>query len=516
MSQEPKDSKESTKSSKSKSKENKEAEASVDEQAGAAPDDQFIGKFHSALRWGKAEDEVQALVTDASVSRRSAARAPDPKTGNQALHIAVQNGHRELTQLLIAWKADVTAQNFKGQTPLHMSVEYDFYFISKLLLEKGAKKEVENSDGCQAILGISGSKEGAEAWDAPINILKNAANKEEIELAYKALEGAVQHSETSIRLSADGSERERDGCGFCRKDPTSLDKASLARIGMLKAGGLGNSDQLRSGENDPPKSREGKGNAGRLGQGEICRASQQGLSELLSQSSCSAVPVPSWRCDKPGPVFQECAAICGQSPGPKTAQCGAIWGHLNRRLLAFMWLFDCDCDLQSHQHELKSAVHKLCRMVVPLPGTKQDLASLAGQRASSTGSEFCSILYLRRFGSQPAGKKEPRHCCSLVFGESAVMARTKLATVCVVLAFCTALRNLAFVGAPAPAPETPSQLRGTAIEAASATVPAILLTPAAASAADGEGVLGVGVLCALAAFSVVSSVISATVTSELD
>ena len=120
------------------------------------------------------------------------------------------------------------------------------------------------------------------------------------------------------------------------------------------------------------------------------------------------------------------------------------------------------------------------------------------------------------------------------------MARTKLATVCVLLAFCTALRNLAFVGAP-PAPETPSQLRGTAIEAASATVPAILLTPVAASAADGEGVpsvagasrlqalgdnlglhaphakvLGVGVLCALAAFSVVSSVISATVTSELD
>lgn len=89
-----------------------------------------------------------------------------------------------------------------------MSVEYDFYFISKLLLEKGAKSEVENSDGCQAILGISGSKEGAEAWDAPINILKNAANKEEVELAYKALGAA---------------------------DPTSLDKASLARIGMLKA-----------------------------------------------------------------------------------------------------------------------------------------------------------------------------------------------------------------------------------------------------------------------------------------
>ena len=63
-------------------------------------------------------------------------------------------------------------------------LRYDFYFISKLLLEKGAEREVwdwncglsiklqvfqkipikvENADGCKAILGISGSKEGAEA-----------------------------------------------------------------------------------------------------------------------------------------------------------------------------------------------------------------------------------------------------------------------------------------------------------------------------------------------------------------
>ena len=106
----------------------------------------------------------------------------------------------------------------------------------------------------------------------------------------------------------------------------------------------------------------------------------------------------------------------------------------------------------------------------------------------------------------------------LFLGFQLTMARTKLASICIVLAVCTALRNLAFL---APAPQT--QLRGSATEsfdvAASAAVP-ILLTPAAATAADGEGmpsvVLGVGVLCALAAFSVVSSVISATVTSELD
>ncbi|CAJ1406873.1 unnamed protein product [Effrenium voratum] len=99
------------------------------------------------------------------------------------------------------------------------------------------------------------------------------------------------------------------------------------------------------------------------------------------------------------------------------------------------------------------------------------------------------------------------------------MARSStLMTLCVAIVACMALRcSMAFLSAPAPQ----AQLRGTPLEiAASAAVPAALLTPTAAMAADGEGmpsvVLGVGILCMLAAFSAVSSVISATVTSELD
>eukprot|EP00440_Ansanella_granifera_P031724 gb/GFBE01034433.1/.p1 GENE.gb/GFBE01034433.1/~~gb/GFBE01034433.1/.p1 ORF type:complete len:109 (+),score=47.81 gb/GFBE01034433.1/:1-327(+) len=88
-----------------------------------------------------------------------------------------------------------------------MSVEYDFHFISKLLLESGADREALNGDGFKAILGISGTKEGAEAWDAPLNIMKNASSKEDFALAFEALEAV---------------------------DPTTLDKASLARVGMMK------------------------------------------------------------------------------------------------------------------------------------------------------------------------------------------------------------------------------------------------------------------------------------------
>ena len=97
------------------------------------------------------------------------------------------------------------------------------------------------------------------------------------------------------------------------------------------------------------------------------------------------------------------------------------------------------------------------------------------------------------------------------------MARSsKLITLCVALVAFVALRSVAFLGAPGPQ----AQLRGTPLEiAAGAAVPAVLMTPTAAMAADGgmpSGVLGVGILCMLAAFSAVSSVISATITSELD
>ena len=97
------------------------------------------------------------------------------------------------------------------------------------------------------------------------------------------------------------------------------------------------------------------------------------------------------------------------------------------------------------------------------------------------------------------------------------MARSsKLITLCVALVAFVALRSVAFLGAPGPQ----AQLRGTPLEiAAGAAVPAVLMTPTAAMAADGgmpSVVLGVGILCMLAAFSAVSSVISATITSELD
>jgi len=164
-------------------------------------------KIHSAIRWGKTEEEVKAVVTSCGFSTLQAVDCVDAKNGNRTLHIAAQNGHLDLTKMLVNCKADMNAQNFKGQSALHMSVEFDMYFQSKFLIDSGASKTLKNESGCEAIYGIEGEKKGADAWDSPLTILKSATNKEEFKAAFDALESC---------------------------DTSLFDKASLAMTGMRK------------------------------------------------------------------------------------------------------------------------------------------------------------------------------------------------------------------------------------------------------------------------------------------
>merc|ERR1712228_175092 len=88
-----------------------------------------------------------------------------------------------------------------------MSVEYDFYFQSVLLMDARADPRAKNSDGHQAILGIDGGKTESEAWDHPITMLKAASDKAELEKAFRALEAA---------------------------DLSGVNKSELAMVGMKK------------------------------------------------------------------------------------------------------------------------------------------------------------------------------------------------------------------------------------------------------------------------------------------
>mmetsp|Transcript_45992 Transcript_45992/g.106962 ORF Transcript_45992/g.106962 Transcript_45992/m.106962 type:complete len:310 (+) Transcript_45992:88-1017(+) len=169
--------------------------------------DKEIVKFHSAVRWNKPWAEI--VEAAGAFDLKTAAIAKDPKTGNVALHIASQNGHLSTVERLISLGASVNAQNGKGQTPLHMSVEYDFYFVSKALLDAKADVDIENKDGKKAITGIEGAKVGPNAYDNPVNILKAATTSEQLEEAFLKLED----------VAAKGDE---------------VDKADLIQTGMQK------------------------------------------------------------------------------------------------------------------------------------------------------------------------------------------------------------------------------------------------------------------------------------------
>lgn len=154
--------------------------------SGGVADPAQILKFHSAVRWCKPWPEISESTGDASLAE--AVRWKDPKNGNTAMHIASQNGHLDIVNKLMAAGAPLNAQNGKGQTALHMSVEYDFYFVSKALVDGGADPNLTNEDGNKAILGIEGSKTGQNAWDNQVTILKCANTREELDFAFQELE----------------------------------------------------------------------------------------------------------------------------------------------------------------------------------------------------------------------------------------------------------------------------------------------------------------------------------------
>jgi hypothetical protein len=158
--------------------------------ANAVPEE-LILQFASAVRWNKPWSEIQAVIESAGGNCKSLCAAKDPKNGNTAVHIAAQNGHLELLQRFVSAGADLNVQNGKGQSPLHMSVEYDFYFVSRFLIEAGADRNISNQDGHKAITGIEGGKVGKDAWDNQVTMLRSANTAEELNTAFDELEKAV-------------------------------------------------------------------------------------------------------------------------------------------------------------------------------------------------------------------------------------------------------------------------------------------------------------------------------------
>lgn len=74
--------------------------------------------------------------------------------GNTPLHIAVDSGNEQITKLLIDAGAKMNLQNNKGYAPLHFSVINDIE-CTKLLLNSGANVNIEHpTDECLLIAAV--------------------------------------------------------------------------------------------------------------------------------------------------------------------------------------------------------------------------------------------------------------------------------------------------------------------------------------------------------------------------
>ena len=115
-------------------------------------------KIHTAIRWNKDFDNIKELLEP-----EGACDFVDPQNGNAAIHIAAQNGHTNVVELLLQKKCNMNAKNLKGNTALHMAIGYDYYETAKFLIDAGADMNATNDSDFPASAGLEGDKSLAGA-----------------------------------------------------------------------------------------------------------------------------------------------------------------------------------------------------------------------------------------------------------------------------------------------------------------------------------------------------------------
>lgn len=81
--------------------------------------------------------------------------------GGMPLHRAAQVGHIEIATVLLNHGADKNAQNYVGQTPLHVALEHNQEKFAKFMFDKGARKKCKpNCMRCQMFNDAQNSNKG--------------------------------------------------------------------------------------------------------------------------------------------------------------------------------------------------------------------------------------------------------------------------------------------------------------------------------------------------------------------
>eukprot|EP01028_Stygiella_incarcerata_P011069 TRINITY_DN607_c0_g1_i1.p2 TRINITY_DN607_c0_g1~~TRINITY_DN607_c0_g1_i1.p2 ORF type:complete len:395 (+),score=125.73 TRINITY_DN607_c0_g1_i1:1694-2878(+) len=107
----------------------------------------LVKGLFSKARHNKTEDAEAILDKGISIDTRDS-------FGNTILIIAAQNGHKAMMKLCLRKKADINAQNKKGQTPLHFAFAYGYSDLGEWLLSKGADDTIRNMSGLTCYEGL--------------------------------------------------------------------------------------------------------------------------------------------------------------------------------------------------------------------------------------------------------------------------------------------------------------------------------------------------------------------------
>ena len=214
----------------------------------------FADPIHSAVWNGDLEGVQAELDNGVDVDEK------DDLWGRTPLHIAAEEGHKEIAELLIAAGADVNAKDSVGFTPLHEAAWKGHKEVVELLIDNGADVNAksdwfERTPLHDAVpnIKIPANKEAKEivelliAKGADMNA-KDGVLGDTI-LHYAASQGHKEIAKLLIAKGADVNVR-TDGGGNPRDGHTPLDWAILSKqteiTDLLRKHGGKTSEQLKA------------------------------------------------------------------------------------------------------------------------------------------------------------------------------------------------------------------------------------------------------------------------------
>ena len=133
---------------------------------------------------------------------------------DEALHLAVRNGHAECVRLLLAAGADVNAADIRGDSPLFVSVQEGYGEISKMLIDSGKIRKKDPDGGTELHKAVHSKNTEYARLLLKAGFDVNAANSAgETPIHYAAASGDIECVKLLLAAGADVSAVTATGSG---------------------------------------------------------------------------------------------------------------------------------------------------------------------------------------------------------------------------------------------------------------------------------------------------------------